>query len=133
MQNGDKTEQKRRVIDELKRRAAEGRPLNSGANRGDWLYAAAVLRFGSWGAAVEAAGFDYAAIKIRPMTEEEVVAQIRALSVPGDQLGARDQPKLATSALRIFGSWNDAIVAAGCEIPDQRTRSAAGCHWVVRK
>lgn len=121
MQNGHKTAQKRRVIDELKRRAAKEKPLNSGANRGDWLYAAAVLQFGSWGAAVEAAGFDYSAIKIRPMTEHEVIEEIRELSAAGDQLFARDHRKLATAALRIFGSWNDAIVAAGCEIPDRRT------------
>jgi hypothetical protein len=40
------------VVKEIRARAAQGMSLASGANRGDWLYAAAVLAFGSWGKAV---------------------------------------------------------------------------------
>jgi DNA-binding XRE family transcriptional regulator len=121
MSNQEKAPQKRRVLDELKRRARQGRALNSGANRGDWLYAAAVVHFGSWGAAVEAAGFAYSAIKIKPLTEQDVVRQIRALVATGDALYACDHRTLASAARRIFGSWNEAIVAAGSEVPDRRT------------
>jgi hypothetical protein len=42
------------VVKELKSRANKSLPLNSGANRGDWLYAAAVTHVGSWEAAVKA-------------------------------------------------------------------------------
>ena len=43
-------------------RAQRGHPLNSGANRGDWLYAAALLAFASWRNAVVAAGLSYDAL-----------------------------------------------------------------------
>ena len=80
-----------RVIEELQRRAAEGRSLRSGDNRGDWLFAAAFNRFGSWRAAVEAAGFDYDQIVFRPMTAEDVLDQLRAHADDGDPLlGQRD-------------------------------------------
>src|SRR5436853_581762 len=45
------------VVAEIRRRRKVGHRLISGANRGNWLYAAAVRRFGSWGAAVDAAGY----------------------------------------------------------------------------
>ncbi|MFH0899006.1 MAG: hypothetical protein V2A73_00095 [Pseudomonadota bacterium] len=52
-----------------------GQPLNSGANRGDWLYTAAVYHYGSWGEAVKAAGFSYTKIRIRPLTAREVIRE----------------------------------------------------------
>lgn len=111
---------RQRVIAELKRRHKAGKPLNSGANRGDWLYAAAALRFGSWGAAIEAAGLDYSAIKIRPMTADETLTRIRELSASGDSLLAGKHSKLSNAASRLFGGWAQAIEAAGCELPDRR-------------
>jgi hypothetical protein len=64
---GASVEKGERVVQELRRRAARGHPLNSGANRGDWLYAAAMLAFGSWERAIEASGFAYDDIKIRAL------------------------------------------------------------------
>ncbi len=64
------------LVKEIRRRARAGKPLNSGANRGDWLHAAAINYHGSWGAAVEAAGFRYEDIKIRPFTADEVKAEL---------------------------------------------------------
>lgn len=58
-------DQKRQVVREIRLRAKRGHPINSGANRGDWLYAAACRFYGSWGNAVEAAGFDYEAVNQR--------------------------------------------------------------------
>lgn len=108
------------VVNELRRRDEEGLSLKSGDNRGDWLYAAATNRFGSWRAAVEAAGFDYEEIRTKPMTVEEVCDQLHALAEGGDPLRVKDHGKLSRSALELFGSWEKAITAAGLEVPDRR-------------
>lgn len=68
------------VLVEIRRRAEAGRALSSGANRGDWLYAAAVRFFGSWGAAVEQAGFDYGQSKLAALTADQVLDRIRRLA-----------------------------------------------------
>jgi len=107
----------RNVLDELRRRAGRGQSLGSGANRGDWLYAAAVKLFGSWGAAVEAAGFAYDDIKSRPLRGEEVVREIQGLAAKGERLLATAHPHLATAAVRHFGSWRAAMDAAHCQPP----------------
>jgi hypothetical protein len=110
-----KTEQD--VIAEIQRRATAGQPLNSGANRGDWLYSRAVYYFGSWGKAVEAAGFSYSAIKIRPLTREEILAELTELGKTGEPVLAMSHRKLHSPALRHFGTWRSALVAAGVD-PD---------------
>jgi hypothetical protein len=103
------------VIGELRRRHALGQSLQSGANRGDWLYAAAVYAFGSWGKAIEAAGFNYAAIKQRPLTRAEVVAALRELVGAGKPVRAADHLRLRYAAARYFDTWREAIVQAGGE------------------
>lgn len=107
---------KDKVVKELRRRARAGNPLNSGYNRGDWLYAAAVKHHGSWGAAVQAAGYDYDEIKIRPLTAAEVKAEIQKLAASGKKVLAAGQGRLAEGARRHFGSWKSALQAAG--LPD---------------
>jgi len=108
---------KQDVIAEIRRRADAGHPLNSGANRGDWLYAQAVKQFGSWGVAVEAAGFSYADIKTRPMTRQEVIAELKELGKNGEPLRSAEHRKLHRGAVRHFGTWRDALLAAGVD-PD---------------
>ena len=108
------------VVEELQRRRAEGNSLKSGDNRGDWLYASAINRFGSWGAAVEAAGYEYEEVRGRPMTGQEVIVELRKLAAEGDQLVGRDHPQLHRPAIKLFGSWLSAIKAAGVEVPDRR-------------
>jgi hypothetical protein len=103
-----------RVVHELQRRAARGHPLNSGANRGDWLYAAAMLAFGSWERAIEASGFSYEGIKIRALKKDEVIEKLKELVATGDPILAVEQDtKLVYAANRHFGSWKDATAAAG--------------------
>lgn len=103
-----------KVLKELQRRFNQGRPLNSGANRGDWLYAAAVGCFGSWGKAVKAAGFDYRTIKLRPIGKKEFLALLREQVVSGAPMLARAQDAgVAAAAKRLFGSWKAAVQAAG--------------------
>jgi hypothetical protein len=121
----------KRVIAELKRRAARRRSLASGANRGDWLYAAAVLAFGSWGKAVQAAGFDYEAHRQRPAAArptlkapaphltpmEKVVARIREVALQGVPDLQRRDLNLLMAAQREFGSWDAALKAASSRPP----------------
>lgn len=109
------------VLVEIRRRAEAGRALSSGANRGDWLYAAAVRFFGSWGAAVEQAGFDYGQSKLAALTADQVLDRIRRLAADDGAARAGDHPIVAAGAIRHFGGWNEAFDAAGCRPPERRT------------
>jgi len=112
---------KQDVIAEIQRRADVGHPLNSGANRGDWLYAQAVKQFGAWGEAVEAAGFSYADIKTRPMTRQEVIAELEELGKSGEPVRSAEHRKLHHAARGHFGTWRGALLAAGID-PDMGRR-----------
>jgi hypothetical protein len=112
------------VVAEIQRRAATGGNLNSGANRGDWLYAAALRFFGSWRGAVEAAGFAYEAVKLRNLSAEEVLHEICASAAAGVELRANMHPRVGLGAQRHFGSWRAAVRAAGCALPLQRSIEA---------
>src|SRR5690242_19478796 len=90
---------KQHVIDEIRRRAEAGHPLNSGANCGDWLYASACRFFGSWGAAVEAAGVRYPSVKQAGLDKPELLRRLRLAAKVGPLL-AREQRFLAANALR---------------------------------
>ena len=104
---------KRDVLDEIRRRAEAGRPLNSGANRGDWLYAGACRFFGSWGKAVDAAGIHYGSVKRAALSRRELLARIRSAAEAGPLI-AGEHKLLASNALRLFGSWKKTVIAAGC-------------------
>lgn len=119
-----KDEKASRVVAEIRGRASAGHPLNSGSNRGDWLYAAAVGTFGSWGAAVEAAGFDYASIKKRPLTADEVLVRLRVLAATQDSLQPTRHAALNRAAQRHYGAWAIALEAAGIPQPDNRKWTA---------
>jgi hypothetical protein len=105
------------VVEEIQRRAAAGRDLNSGANRGDWLYAAALRFFGSWRAALEESGFAYEGVKLTALSAERVLHEICALASAGQELRANAHPKVAHAAQRHFGGWRAAVQVAGCELP----------------
>jgi len=73
-----------------------------------------MLAFGSWQRAIEAAGFPYDAIKIRALRKHEVIEMLRELVATGDPILAVEQDsKLVSAAKRDFGSWRDAVAAAG--------------------
>jgi len=111
------TSKQDQIITEILHRATEGYSLKSGDNRGDWLYSAAVNHFGSWGKAVQAAGFDYKKITTRPLKKAEVLRQLRELVKTGEPVLASDHPKLGRAAVRHFGSWKAALEAAGDKNP----------------
>lgn len=76
--------------------------------------------FGTWGAAVNAAGFDYETIRrYRKWSRARVIARIRELHDQGEDLSWRNislrvDPALAAAALHAarFSSWADALEAA---------------------
>ena len=117
-----KQQQPEEALVEIRRRAAAGKSLSSGANRGDWLYAAAVRFFGSWGAAIEQAGFNYGDEKQAALSADEILDRIRKLAVTeGKALRAGDHPIVAAGARRHFGGWKAAFEAAGCAPPETLT------------
>jgi len=87
------------------------------------LVRAAEREFGAWGSAVEAAGFDYEAIRrYRRWTRERVIARIRELHAQGADLSwymvmTKVDPPLAAATLHAgrFSSWNEALHAAGLD------------------
>ena len=106
-----------KVLIEIQRRAARKRSLASGANRGDWLYAGAVRFYGSWGNAVEAAGYCYGDAKRAALTRDDVLRRIRRASDAGEPLRLDQHPVVVPSARRHFGTWKAAVEAAGCQLP----------------
>lgn len=92
------------------------------------LLRAATRYFGSWRAAVEYAGLNYEDIrKYRMWTRERILDRIRQLHSQGADLSWRHvstqiDPQLAAAATKRkhFGSWRNAIEAAGLKYSDIR-------------
>ena len=90
------------------------------------LLRAAERVFGSWAAAVEAAGFDYSEIRrYKVWTRERVLERIRMWHEKGADLSWRNvslelDPSLAAATLHAhrFTSWAEALTAAGLEPTD---------------
>lgn len=86
------------------------------------LYGAAVRHFGSWKSAVEESGLDYAnARKKRPLgywTRETVIENIRTTEKKHSAYVRKKHADLYNAALRIFGSWKNAVEAAGYDYRD---------------
>ncbi|HHW13515.1 MAG TPA: helix-turn-helix transcriptional regulator [Firmicutes bacterium] len=131
------------VLDAIRRHHAEGRPINYAAVVADdeKLTGAARRYYGSWDAALAAAGFDPLAIKreVRQMaatnrvpdgtwTAEAVIDGIRQAATAGEDLSAHRMQQrhasLVGTAQRLFGSWGAALQAAGYA-PDLVRRARA--------
>jgi hypothetical protein len=113
-----------RIVQEIRRLHAQGIPLNMASVRRVFpsLVATACSRryFGSWKAAIEAAGFDYdKVVRIKRWTPEEVLAEIRALYRQGADLRpsavAKHHQTLLVAARKRFGTWAKAVKAAGID------------------
>jgi len=93
-------------------------------NERPYLVRAAARRFGSYRRAVEAAGVDYlsiARVLARPMPPHEVIARLQALQQRGKDLRYsainRTEPRLLNAARQRFGSYQEAMQAAGIAYP----------------
>ena len=85
------------------------------------LHAAAVSEFGSWETALEYAGVNAHNVgRCRDLTQERIKFRLRRLCATGYDLGAtvnrsRDRA-LYDACLRHFGSWREALTAAGINL-----------------
>jgi hypothetical protein len=109
-----------RVVAAIQDRYVAGNPLHV-EGLGDLKVAlAAKRRFGSWQAAVEAAGLAGKIIIKKPLrrwTREAVIAEIQAWHRSGRRLSAvsKQNQSLSCAAKTWFGSWRAALNAAGLE------------------
>ncbi len=111
------------VVARLKALHAEGKPLHFGGLYGKPymnIITSAIRLFGSYAKALEAAGINYDNIRrIRRnwWTKEKIIEEIRALEKQGERLSyASTQelyPGLVAAAMRVFGTWGQAVEAAG--------------------
>lgn len=112
-----------KVRAEVRRLHEHGVPLNTSAivaNGHTKLLAAGIKVFGSWARAIRAAGLDYSKIRKSRMnwwTRPRILMCIRLLERRGIRLSHRDIQKshcaLLGSAVARFGSWSQAVEAAG--------------------
>jgi len=85
------------------------------------LYAAACKHFGTWETALRYAGVDFRYLKPRcDYSRDRVLGAIRKLCISGYSLSARHNMRrdrqLYRAALRHFGSWRQALEAAGIDL-----------------
>lgn len=121
---------KQSIAAEIVRMQKSGENLNYAniAQQHVALLRAATRYFGSWRAAVEFAGLDYEAIrKYKTWTKERIIERIRQLHAAGCDLSWRHvstnvDPQLAAAATKQkhFGSWRNAIEAAGLKYSEIR-------------
>lgn len=121
---------KERIVQELRKLHKKGATLsyNALAARNQKLVSAAAYRFGSYRAAIEQAGIDYADVLRRPRwTKQNIIQIIKAAKRKGVDLHwaavtkRRDEiGKAAFAAIqqRLFGSWDRALHAAGLDSDD---------------
>lgn len=113
------------IVEELKELRAKGEDLSySNMDRHHVaLFRAAIRHFGSWRRAVEAAGLGYEDIRrYKSWTQDRITDRIRELHEAGEDLSWRHisttvDPQLAAAATRLssYGSWRNAIEAAGLD------------------
>jgi hypothetical protein len=111
------------IVFELKGRARDDEPLNSGAVQRDnpGLHAAAVRHFTSYDAALRAARLDPEAVRARrSWTDADVIKGLKAAKRAGTHLSdstiRRENPSLYGAAVRLFGSFTAAREAAGIKL-----------------
>lgn len=126
-----------RIVEQIQQYHREGKDLawrHVSLELDPALAAAAIRpnRFGSWRAALAAAGLDYDEIRRhRAWDDEQILAEIRRLHESGASLrvseAAVEFPSLVAAARRRFEGWYEAIVAAG--IDELEARRGLGDDW----
>jgi hypothetical protein len=114
---------KNTVVAELKARARDGEPLNSGAIQRDdpGLHAAAVRHFSGYDHALRAAKLDPEKVRQRKVWQRpDVIRGLKQAKKSGTHLSdsviRREQPALYGAAVRLFGSFTAARTAAGIKL-----------------
>jgi hypothetical protein len=107
------------IIEELHRKKSAGDPLNSSDVTPSALHASARRIFGSWDAALEAAGIDPQEVRLNPKawTAEALVEKMQQrFHAASASEGRISFPvPVRQAARRLFGSWPAAITAAGLD------------------
>jgi hypothetical protein len=136
---------KEKIIERVKALYKKGEDLsyNRMARQHQGLLAAANYHFGSWGDAVDAAGVDYAneVRKIPKWSDDRIIAAIRKAHKDGADLSWTSVTKdrrysaLAYAAIRDnqFGSWDEALAAAGVDPREVRRYEAWSEDKIVAK
>lgn len=125
-----------RILSRIKQLHAAGHDLSYAAAKREYQYLVVVASgpryFGSWDAALEAAGLDYHRIRRRRRwTRGKILERIRHIYREGGALNwstaKREQSALlaAASSDRHFGSWQAAVEAAGIDYAPTRGRAEA--------
>ena len=112
-----------RIIQAIRSRHEAGLRLDTVWREDNALAYAAIRYFGGWRQAVRAAGFPAS----ESWDEQRVIQAIQARHQRGLRMTnvAEQDSRLASAALRCFGSWRMALVAAGVPIADTRRRYSA--------
>jgi hypothetical protein len=117
------------ILFEMKQRALDKEPLNSGAMQSEdpGLHAAAVRHFGGYDSALRAAGVDPSSIRQRrTWTKPEVIAALKKLQRSraglSDSVIRSGHPALYGAALRLFGKFTRARAAAGAKPKASKAR-----------
>lgn len=131
------------IAGEILRRHETRQDLSySGVSREDLpLLRAATRYFGSWEAAIKAAGLNYDEIRrYKQWNEARIVERIRELHAEGHDLSWRHvslklDPSLAAAATKKmhFGSWREAIGAAGLDYDQIRRYRDWSEQEVIRR
>ncbi|HEX2692238.1 MAG TPA: hypothetical protein VHN14_36765 [Kofleriaceae bacterium] len=107
------------VVKALQERHRQGRPvaLKRTARERPRLVRAACAQFGTWQAALDAAGLGQAYVPRSLLSAQEVVRGLRARHQRGKPMTAvatqREEGKLVYAACKHFGTWKAAMRAAG--------------------
>lgn len=119
------------IIAGIKELAVQGVDLNAHAVKkiDTKLVSAGTVHFGSWGEAIEAAGFDYETIrKTSKWSEVDIITTIqtayKANADLSDNTVSALNPSLYGAAQYHFGSWPNAIAEAGISYYEIRRTTA---------
>lgn len=113
---------KERVVAEIRRHVAAGKPLNAGKVAREHGYAlrdAGERLFGNWNNALKAAGLDPWTISARHFwTKGRILQELRRIAAQGGRHGpgaiaSGDHAALYAAASELFGTWHGALRAAG--------------------
>jgi len=116
---------KRRIIEEIQERYVRGGSLQFVGFKDKPLGYAAKRHFGSWHAAIGAAGLESRAptpVVTRTWTSDAVLEAIRAQRTTATSVAPiwKDDTGLYSVAKKHFGSWRNAVIAAGLQPAHRR-------------